>query len=121
MAGQFPGSSVRSHHNGGVQRGLTCVLITCSVVVAAVAPASALHSTRTVRRPFPGAMPRHAATTRAAIADATPAPFVEYRGGNVLQHVKVYGVIWGTSGTFQPLVTNASPPNMADFFSRLTN
>ncbi len=121
MVGQFPGSSVRSHHNGGVQRGLTCVLITCSVVVAAVAPASALHSTRTVRRPFPGAMPRHAATTRAAIADATPAPFVEYRGGNVLQHVKVYGVIWGTSGTFQPLVTNASPPNMADFFSRLTN
>ena len=35
--------------------------------------------------------------------------------------MKVYGVIWGTSGTFLPAVTNASPPNMADFFAKVTN
>ena len=61
------------------------------------------------------------ATRAAATTDAAPSPFVEYLGGKVLQHVKVYGVVWGTSGTFPTVVTNASAPNMADFFSRITN
>ena len=66
-------------------------------------------------------MPRHANATRAVTTNAAPSPFVEYMGGKVLQHVKVYGVVWGTSGTFPTVVTNTSPPNMADFFSRVTN
>ena len=123
MADEFPGSGRPTQHNGGVHRGLTCVLISCSVVMAGVvAPASAAHSATIARHSFRGAMPRHAGATRAAATtDAAPSPFVEYLGGKVLQHVKVYGVVWGTSGTFPTVVTNASAPNMADFFSRITN
>jgi hypothetical protein len=122
MGGPFPGSGRPTHHNGGVHRGLTYVLISCSVVVAGVvAPVSAAHSATAARHPFRGAMPRHAETTRAALTTATPEPLAEYLGGKVLQHVKVYGVLWGSGGTFQPVVTNASPPNMADFFTRVAN
>jgi hypothetical protein len=118
----LPGSGRRTQHNGGVHRGLTCVLIGCSVVMAGVvAPASAAHSATVARHTVRGAMPRHANATRVATANASSSPLAEYLGGKVLQHVKVYGVVWGTSGTFPSVVTNASPPNMADFFSRITN
>src|SRR3954469_23039333 len=122
MAVQFPGSARATHHNGGVHRGLsTCVLISCSLVVLAAAPEPASPSATSARHAFPGAMPRHTNAARAAVANASPSPLAKYLGGNVLQHVKVYGVVWGTSGTFQTVVTSASAPNMADFFSRITN
>src|SRR6476661_4869082 len=107
MADGFPGSGRPTHHNGDVHRGLTCVLISCCVALAGVvAPASAAHSATVARQTVPGAMPRHASATRAAATAASaPSPLAEYRGGKVLQHVKVYGVIWGTSGTFPTVVT----------------
>jgi hypothetical protein len=112
---------------GTVHGGLRCVLISCGVVVASLVPASPARSATAVPRSFAGAMPRHAHTrshvgaTPVAAATTTTDPFLQYLGGKVLEHVKVYGVIWGTSGTFLPAVTNASPPNMADFFSKVTN
>jgi len=41
-------------------------------------------------------------------------------GGNVMTHVKVYGVEWG-SGTYAAPITASSAPSMADFYTKVTN
>ncbi len=41
-------------------------------------------------------------------------------GGNVMTHVKVYGVEWG-SGAYASPISASSPPSIADFFTQVTN
>ena len=41
-------------------------------------------------------------------------------GGNVMKHVHVYGVEWG-SGSYAAPIDASSPPSIADFFTKVTN
>ena len=45
---------------------------------------------------------------------------VSYFGGKVIEHVKIYAVVWG-AGTYAPEVTASSPPSISNFFAGITN
>jgi hypothetical protein len=67
------------------------------------------------RRALPRTAGRLAqASTRNTLSNP---PFLDYFGGHVLQHVKLYGVLWGSGGTYLPEETAGSAPSMNDFLS----
>jgi hypothetical protein len=84
------------------------------LVATAIASASASASIRIAPR-----MQMRTVNHASGLVPPPPNAHVSYLGGPVLQHVKVYGVIWG-SGTFLPQMTG-TPPTVSSFLTGITN
>jgi hypothetical protein len=114
--------------HGWLKRG---IVVSCCAVLGTVVPASIVAPTASAATRKPTQiMSRGALASRgesgisrsSARNTATSAPFLQYFGGHVLQHVKLYAVLWGDSGgdTYLPEETSGTAPNMSDFLTNLS-
>jgi len=101
--------------------GLAVVFV--AAVLSAAAPASAASRATVPRTYHTGhVMLRHSALVApSGLRNTSLLHNVRYFGGRVISHVKVYAVIWGTTGTFASTVTGSSYPSMSTFFAGITN